>query len=46
MNTQTDKESSTRTNANRRPPFTITDWIVAAFSIVLLVYVLINLPPV
>lgn len=27
-----------------RPPFTIIDWIVAAFSIALLIYVLINLP--
>lgn len=29
-----------------RPAFTFIDWIVAAFSIALLVYILVNLPPV
>jgi hypothetical protein len=29
-----------------RPAFTLIDWIVAAFSIALLVYILVNLPPV
>lgn len=31
---------------NARPAFTLIDWIVAAFSIALLVYILVNLPPV
>lgn len=39
------KESSDKKRRYRRPAFTMIDWIVAAFSIVLLTYILINLPP-
>jgi len=30
---------------NRRTPFTLVDWIIAAFSIALLIYLLLNMPP-
>lgn len=30
--------------AFRRPPFTITDWVVAAISIALMIYILLHLP--
>ena len=39
------KKSSDKKRRYRRPAFTIVDWIIAAFSIALLVYILINLPP-
>ena len=38
------KKTSNGSDANRRPAFTIVDWIIAAFSIVLLIYLLMNLP--
>ena len=31
-------------DTNRRPPFNKIDWIIAAFSIILLVVILLNLP--
>jgi len=40
------KKSPNGRDAIPRPAFTIIDWIVAAFSIVLLVFILMNLPPV
>lgn len=47
MKDHVEKESYAGSHAShRRPPFTIIDWIVAAFSIALLVFVLLNLPPV
>ena len=39
------KKSSDKKRRYRRPAFTIVDWIIAAFSIALLVYIIINLPP-
>ncbi len=45
MDNNTKEESSNSNDTGRRPPFTIVDWIIAAFSIALLVYILINLPP-
>jgi hypothetical protein len=44
MEESTKKKSSNGSGAGRRPAFTIIDWIVAAFSIALLVYILINIP--
>jgi hypothetical protein len=40
------KKSSNGNEAGHRPPFTIVDWIVAALSIALMVFILMNLPPV
>ena len=44
MEESTKKKSSNGSDADPRPAFTIIDWIVAAFSIALLVYILINIP--
>lgn len=38
------RKSSDKKKTYRRPAFTIVDWIIAAFSIALLVYILINIP--
>ena len=38
------EKSSDKKGKYRRTPFTIVDWVIAAFSIVLLVYLLMNLP--
>lgn len=38
------KKSSGNSNAESRPPFTIVDWIIAAFSIIALIVILLNLP--
>jgi len=38
------KKPSGKKEAYRRPAFTMVDWIIAAFSIALLVYILINIP--
>lgn len=40
------KKLSNGNEADPRPPFTIVDWIVAALSIALMVFILMNLPPV
>ncbi|MDP4027757.1 MAG: hypothetical protein Q8P42_02130 [Gallionella sp.] len=40
------KKSSNGSEAGHRPSFTIIDWIVAALSIALMVFILMNLPPV
>ena len=44
MEESTKKKSSNGSGADPRPPFTVIDWIIAVFSIVLMVYILINLP--
>ena len=36
--------SSSNRKAEPRPPFTVVDWIVAAFSIIALIVILLNLP--
>lgn len=38
------KESSKDNHANRRPPFTAVDWIIAVLSIALLIYLLLHMP--
>lgn len=38
------KNSSDKKGKYYRPPFTAVDWIIAAISIVLLIYILANLP--
>lgn len=38
------KKSPNDDDANRRPAFTIIDWIIAAFSIALMVFILLNIP--
>lgn len=44
MEENTKKESPKDKHDNRRPPFTAVDWIVAALSIVLLIYILLHIP--
>lgn len=38
------KKSAHDKGVYRRPPFGITDWVVAALSIALMAYVLLHLP--
>lgn len=38
------KEPSKDDNHNRRPPFTAIDWVIAALSIALLIYLLLHMP--
>ena len=44
MEEESKKESPGKKGKYRRTAFTMVDWIIAAFSIVLLVYLLMNLP--
>ena len=44
MEEKPNKESSNSNDKNTRPPFTAVDWIIGAFSIALLVYIIANLP--
>ena len=39
------KEQENNSKKSRRPAFTLVDWIIAAFSIALLIYLLLNMPP-
>ncbi|MFZ2301304.1 MAG: hypothetical protein WAW10_05475 [Gallionella sp.] len=43
MEENTKKKSPGKKETYRRP-FTVVDWIIAAFSAALLVYILINIP--
>ena len=45
MEENTSKKPSHDKKASRRPAFTLVDWIIAAFSIALLIYLLLNMPP-
>ncbi|MBI5658434.1 MAG: hypothetical protein HZC43_02550 [Nitrosomonadales bacterium] len=38
------KKATDGKEAYRRPPFTVTDWVVAALSIALMIYILFHLP--
>lgn len=44
MEENANKKSPGGSDKNRRPAFTIVDWIIAAFSIALMVFILMNLP--
>jgi len=44
MEENANRKSSGNKKTYRRPAFTMVDWIIAAFSIALLVYILINIP--
>lgn len=44
MEGNANNKSSNRNDANRRPAFTLADWIIAAFSIALMVFILLNIP--
>ncbi len=44
MEEETEKKFPGKKGKYRRTAFTITDWIIAAFSIVFLIYLLMNLP--
>lgn len=45
MDNNTEEKPSSASEADHRPPFTIVDWIIAAFSIALMIFILLNLPP-
>lgn len=45
MDKSTKEESSNGSGAGHRPAFTAIDWIIAAFSIALMIFILLNLPP-
>lgn len=44
MDKSTMEKSTNGGEASHRPPFTAIDWIIAAFSIALMVFILLNLP--
>lgn len=44
MEKEAKKESSGKKGKYRRPAFTAIDWIIAAFSIALMVFILLNIP--
>ncbi len=39
-----EKNSANSSDDNRRLPFTVVDWIIAVFSIALMVFILLNIP--
>lgn len=44
MEEEAKKEPSDKKKAGRRTAFTAIDWIIAAFSIALMVFILLNIP--
>lgn len=44
MEEEAKKESSDKKRGGRRTAFTAIDWIIAAFSIALMVFILLNIP--